>query len=288
MRAPAASGRNGLPEMLTLGMQPYRPWKAQEPLPPCAVITSFHSGKAESGQDPLLRNHSRPVRPTKVCFRNLRKHPLHARRQIARDKGVAGCAFLPLSSGSEFGVPRSDMAVIDFWYFIGSTYSYLTVMRLAEVEKASELMFRWRPFNVPHVMVEQNNVPFKNKPVKAAYMWHDIERRAGRYGLAPRVPAPYPLPGLVLANEVATLGLEEGWLGEYTRATYRRWFEDGDPAGEEPNLSASLKEIDQDPDRVLPAAQSERIEQALAQATDEAMELGIFGSPTFVVGGEVF
>ena len=180
------------------------------------------------------------------------------------------------------------MAKIDFWYSIGSTYSYLTVMRLPEVERASGVEIRWCPFNVRHVMIEQNNIPFKDKPVKTAYMWRDIERRSGRYGLAPRIPAPYPIPGLVLANQIAALGVEEGWVSDYTRATYRRWFERGEPAGEEPNLSGSLEEIGCDPNRVLATAQSERIFDALAQATEEAMGLGVFGSPTFVVDGEVF
>lgn len=180
------------------------------------------------------------------------------------------------------------MSQIDFWYSIGSTYSYLTVMRLAKVERACGGEFRWRPFNVRHVMIEQNNIPFKDKPVKTAYMWRDIERRAERYGLAPRIPAPYPIPGLVLANQIATLGAEEGWVADYTRATYRRWFEGGEPAGEEPNISESLKEIGRDPGQVLSAAQSKRIIDALATATNEAMELGVFGSPTFVVDGEVF
>lgn len=180
------------------------------------------------------------------------------------------------------------MAEIDFWYSIGSTYSYLTIMRLPQVERAHSVEFRWRPFDVRHVMIEQNNIPFKGKPIKAAYMWRDIERRARRYGLSPRVPAPYPLPGLVLANQVATLGIKEGWVEDYTRATYRRWFESGEPAGEEPNLSSSLREIDCDPGRTLAAAQSESIASALSSATEEAMSLGIFGSPTFVVGGEVF
>jgi len=180
------------------------------------------------------------------------------------------------------------MAKIDFWYSIGSTYSYLTVMRLPEVERACGVEIRWRPFNVRHVMIEQNNIPFKDKPVKTAYMWRDIERRADRYGLAPQIPAPYPVPGLVLANQIAALGVEEGWVSDYTRATYRRWFERGEPAGEEPNLSGSLEEIGCDPNRVLATAQSERIIDALAQATEEAMGLGVFGSPTFVVDGEVF
>ncbi|KIN75150.1 2-hydroxychromene-2-carboxylate isomerase family protein [Sulfitobacter mediterraneus KCTC 32188] len=137
-------------------------------------------------------------------------------------------------------------------------------------------------------MIEQNNIPFKDKPIKTAYMWRDIQRRADRYGLSPQIPAPYPLPGLVLANQIATLGVEEGWVVDYTRATYRRWFEGGQPAGEEPNISDSLRKIGCDPSEVLAAARSERIIDKLAQETEEAMKLGVFGSPTFVVGQEVF
>ncbi|WP_282048409.1 2-hydroxychromene-2-carboxylate isomerase [Sulfitobacter mediterraneus] len=180
------------------------------------------------------------------------------------------------------------MSQIDFWYSIGSTYSYLTVMRLPELIRTSGVKFRWRPFNVRHVMIEQNNIPFNDKPIKTAYMWRDIQRRADRYGLSPQIPAPYPLPGLVLANQIATLGVEEGWVVDYTRTTYRRWFEGGQPAGEEPNISESLREIGCDPSEVLAAARSERITDKLAQETEEAMKLGVFGSPTFAVGQEVF
>lgn len=180
------------------------------------------------------------------------------------------------------------MAPIDFWFSIGSTYSYLTVMRLDEIATARGVTFNWRPFNVRHVMIEQNNIPFKDKPVKEAYMWRDIERRAARYGLSPSLPAPYPLPGLVLANQVALLGMEEGWGAAYVRATYRRWFEQGEAAGQEPNLSSSLSEIGCDPAQVIAAAQSEEIAEALGAATDEAMKLGVFGSPSFAVGSEIF
>lgn len=180
------------------------------------------------------------------------------------------------------------MAQLDFWLSIGSTYSYLSVMRIVPLAEAAGLSLRWRPFNLRHVMIEQNNIPFKDKPVKAAYMWRDIERRAAGYGLAPRIPAPYPLAGLVLANQVAILGTEEGWVADDMRATYRRWFEAGQPAGEAPNLQDSLTEIGQDPARVLAEAQTPRIETALAEATEEAMALGVFGAPSFVVGDEVF
>ena len=180
------------------------------------------------------------------------------------------------------------MASIDFWYSIGSTYSYLTIMRLPSVAQSSGISFRWRPFNVRHVMVAQNNIPFKDKPEKTAHMWRDIERRAAKYGFAPKLPAPYPLPGLVLANQVAILGFEEDWGQAYTQATYRHWFEAGQPAGEEPNLTACLTEIGQDPHRIIEEAKSDRIVAALDLSTNQAMTLGVFGTPTFIVEGELF
>src|SRR5262249_14982665 len=76
---------------------------------------------------------------------------------------------------------------IEFWFSIGSTYTYLAVSRLGQVEAARSVRFRWRPFSVLSLMCEMNNIPFSTKPAKAAYMWRDIERRASLYGLSIRL-----------------------------------------------------------------------------------------------------
>jgi 2-hydroxychromene-2-carboxylate isomerase len=178
--------------------------------------------------------------------------------------------------------------MIDFWFSIGSTYTYLSVMRLAEVERSSGIGFRWRPFSVRQIMIEMDNIPFRTKPAKMAYMWRDIERRAGMYGFPVRLPAPYPLAEWDIANRVAVLGAGEGWVAEYARATFRRWFQDGHEPGSEPNLSNSLREIGQDTGRVVSRAAGDEIATMYDRATDEARALGIFGSPTFVVDGELF
>jgi 2-hydroxychromene-2-carboxylate isomerase len=183
---------------------------------------------------------------------------------------------------------RGRLHMIDFWISIGSTYSYLSVMRLGEVEKSTGVPFRWRPFSVRSIMVEQNNIPFKGKPVKSAYMWRDIERRAGMYGLSPKLPATYPLAEFDLANLVAVVGEQEGWCQNYVRATYQHWFERGEAAGSEPNLSNSLREIGQNPDRIRELARGETAARLYEMATQEAKALGVFGSPTFVVNKEVF
>lgn len=177
---------------------------------------------------------------------------------------------------------------IQFWFSIGSTYTYLTVARLPPVEAETGLSFDWRPFSVRAIMVEQNNIPFRDKPIKAAYMWRDIERRAGKYNLPVKVPAPYPLKEFDLANRVAVLGAREGWCATYVQAAYRRWFVEGLEAGSEPNLSQSIREAGQNPDRVIAQANSEAIGAAYEAATNEARALNIFGAPSFVVGGEIF
>lgn len=177
---------------------------------------------------------------------------------------------------------------LDFWVSIGSTYSYLTVSRISALAEQRQVAVTWRPFDVRHVMTVQNNIPFKGKPEKSAYMWRDIERRAARYGRAPRLPAVYPLPGLVLANRVAHLGTGAGWAEAYIRAAYRLWFEEGLPAGEEPNLSRALENAGQDPAPIIERAGTPEAAGALARVTEEAMAAGIFGAPSFVVAGELF
>jgi 2-hydroxychromene-2-carboxylate isomerase len=178
--------------------------------------------------------------------------------------------------------------VIDFWVSIGSTYSYLTVMRLKSVEEASGISFRWRPFSVRAIMIEQKNIPFVGKPVKMAYMWRDIERRARNYGFEPKLPAPYPLAEFDLANRVAILAASEGWCPDYAVSAYRGWFHSGQEPGSEAGLSRALEEVGQEKDCALERARSPEIGERYLSATEEAKALGVFGSPTFVVDGEVF
>jgi 2-hydroxychromene-2-carboxylate isomerase len=119
-------------------------------------------------------------------------------------------------------------------------------------------------------------------------MWRDIARRAAGYGLKATLPAPYPLKELVLANQVALLGMREGWGQAYTMETYRLWFVQGHPAGSEPNLSASLIHAGQDPAQTIEQAKTPKIVQALVDETAICQKLGVFGAPSFVVGQEVF
>jgi 2-hydroxychromene-2-carboxylate isomerase len=177
---------------------------------------------------------------------------------------------------------------LDFWVSIGSTYTYLAVMRAEEAAATAGVALRWRIFSVRQIMIEQNNIAFRGKPVKAAYMWRDIARRAAMRGLAPKLPAPYPLEEFDLANQVAVLGLERGWGRDYIRAAYRLWFEKGMRAGEGANLAAALGGLGLDPETVTAEARGDAVRAAYLAATGEAKRIGVFGAPSFVAGDEVF
>ena len=91
-------------------------------------------------------------------------------------------------------------------------------------------------------MMDMDNIPFTppSKKIKSDYMWRDIERRSKFYGFFAKVPVPYPLKEFDLANQLAILGMNEGWGIDYVTITYKIWFQDGKEPAIEPNLSEIL------------------------------------------------
>ena len=178
---------------------------------------------------------------------------------------------------------------IDFYFSIGSTYTYLSVTRILDVEKKHKTKFNWKPFSVRAIMKEMNNVPFpKEKKNKVDYMWRDIERRAEGYGFFAKTPVPYPLTQFDLANKLAILGLKEGWGINYVRTTYKRWFQEGKEPATEPNISEIFSELKLDKEKVIAKANSNELEKEYLANTESARNNKIFGSPSFVVNNEIF
>tara|TARA_Y100001970_G_scaffold126262_1_gene156143 strand:- start:437 stop:1036 length:600 start_codon:yes stop_codon:yes gene_type:complete len=182
------------------------------------------------------------------------------------------------------------MKEINFWFSIGSTYTYLSVNRISEVAKRENLSINWRPFSVRKIMMDMDNIPFTppSKKVKSDYMWRDIERRAKFYGFEAKVPAPYPLSQFDLANQIAILGMLEGWGVDYVYKTYQRWFQQGKEPATEPNLTEIFEELDLDHDETIKKANEDKIKDQYLQNTETAYKNGVFGSPSFIYEGEVF
>jgi 2-hydroxychromene-2-carboxylate isomerase len=179
------------------------------------------------------------------------------------------------------------MAGIDFFYFFGSVYSYLSVMRIGPLAERAGVTVRWRPINVRPLMAE-NNVALRNEERKVRYMWRDIERRAAEHGVPWVKPPIWPTDPDLLANLVGRVAAEEGWIQDYTLASFRAWVLGGEPLGTEASVGQLLAALGQDEARVLALARSDATAAAYAAETDVARRHGVFGAPSFVVGQELF
>jgi 2-hydroxychromene-2-carboxylate isomerase len=177
---------------------------------------------------------------------------------------------------------------IDFWFSIGSTYTYLSVSRLAQIQQAGQVQFRWRPFDLRAIGREMNYRPFSDKPLKLAYMWRDLERRCALRGIPFNGRPPYPVVDLPRPNRIALVGAARGWCDVYVATAYWRWFLAHEDASGQINIARSLATVGQDAESVMALADSEATRRALDAQTQAAKSLGIFGSPTFAVGGEIF
>jgi len=179
------------------------------------------------------------------------------------------------------------MKQLDFFYFFGSGYAFLSVMRIDKLAGEHGVRVRWRPFNVRTVMAE-NNIALRTQAAKVKYMWRDIERRAAQHGV-PFVTAPvWPTDPDLLANRVAIVAVRDGWCEDYTRASFRAWYLDGMALGSRECLAHVLGPLGKDVDATIAAADAPAIAEALKAETDAARSYGIFGSPAFVADGEMF
>ena len=166
------------------------------------------------------------------------------------------------------------MNEVNFWFSIGSTYTYLAVNRLQELAIKEKIKFNWHPFSVRKIMMDMDNIPFTppSKKIKSDYMWRDIERRAKFYGFEAKVPAPYPLKEFDLANQIAVLGMNEGWGVDYVVKTYQRWFQQGKEPATEPNLSEILQELNLDHQETIQKANDNKIKEQYLKNTESAYE----------------
>jgi 2-hydroxychromene-2-carboxylate isomerase len=179
---------------------------------------------------------------------------------------------------------------ITIWLSIGSTYSYLTALRINAIKQEKGLNLLVKPMSIRAIMKSMDNIPFPpSKKTKVDYMWRDIERRAEWYGLPkPKLPAPYPLQAFDQANKVGIVLNQKGKYLEYFEETYRIWFVSGIEAGSEENLRLVFNSMQLNYDDIMHQAGDGIIQKIYEENTEEAKQIGVFGAPSFSVGNEIF
>lgn len=178
---------------------------------------------------------------------------------------------------------------VDFWYEFASTYSYPAAMRVEAAAGKAGVQLRWRPFLLGPIFGAQgwNDSPFNIYPAKGRYMWRDMARICEAQGLALKEPVRFPQNGLNAAR-LALLGAEGGWAPGFTRAVYLANFAGQKDISEEATLAEILTGLGLDAEAAMARSRTPENKARLKAQTEEAIARGVFGSPSFTVGDELF
>jgi 2-hydroxychromene-2-carboxylate isomerase len=178
---------------------------------------------------------------------------------------------------------------LQFWFELGSTYSYPAAMRIGKLAAEAGVRLSWRAFLLGPIFRAQgwDDSPFNVYPAKGRYMWRDLERICADLEIPFRRPSQFPRNGL-LAARVACAFAQEPWLPEFVRGIYCANFADDLDISDPSVVASCLARAGQSADSILARAQSDESKAALRAQTEEAVRLGIFGAPTFVAGQEIF
>ncbi len=180
-------------------------------------------------------------------------------------------------------------ADIDLWFDFASTYSYPAVMRIEAAAADHGLSLRLQPVVIGPIFADLgwDTSPFNLQPAKGRYMWRDLARICASEDLAFERPVPFP-QNSARAARIALFARDGGWDLAFTRALFHAEFAEGADISNPRVLDGAIQLAEQDPASVFTAIDAPEEKPKLRAQVETARDLGIFGVPTFMVGGEMF
>jgi 2-hydroxychromene-2-carboxylate isomerase len=167
-----------------------------------------------------------------------------------------------------------------FAYDLGSPYAWLAAER---VDSLFEPQAEWLPILLGGVFRETGRSSWALTDARAKGI-AEIDRRAQERGLPPlQWPETWPNDGLQ-AMRAATYAHQIGKGREFAIAAFRVQFTEGRALSDPANIARAAQNADLDPGDVLEATNDPDVKNTLRQNTDRALELGVTGVPSVVVG----
>ena len=178
---------------------------------------------------------------------------------------------------------------LEFWFEFASTYSYPVAMKIENLSAQYNVPVVWKPFLLGPIFKAQgwHDSPFNIYPAKGKYMWRDMERICQEDGLNLVKPSVFPRNGL-LASRVACLFCNEKWVKQFVRSVFIANFEKDQEISDKRIIASCLPFPEHEALSMIDQAEQENSKLLLRQNTEDAIKLGLFGAPTFVVGKEIF
>jgi 2-hydroxychromene-2-carboxylate isomerase len=181
------------------------------------------------------------------------------------------------------------MAKLEFFWDVGSPYTYLASTQMEGIRKRTGAEIVFRPFLLGGVFKSAGNTMPASIPAKAAYMMHDLARWCDHYGVVMKLPPEVPFPPNGLLAMRCAVAADIAGAGEaYCHAVFRAYWGEARDISTEREVSAVLDHIGLQPQRIVEAAQSQPVKDRLRATTEEAVQRGAFGAPALLIGDELY
>jgi len=184
------------------------------------------------------------------------------------------------------------MKRVEFLFDFGSPNAYFSHKVIPEIEKRTGAKFEYVPVLLGGLFKLTNNQPpmvaFGGVKGKLAYEQLESQRFIRKHNLtAFKFNPNFPVNTLALMR-IAVAAQTAGELMPYVDAEFHYMWEDGRKMDDPEVIRASLLESGLDADRLIAASQTPENKARLMANTEAAANRGVFGSPSFFVGDELF
>jgi 2-hydroxychromene-2-carboxylate isomerase len=173
----------------------------------------------------------------------------------------------------------------DFFYDLGSPYSYLASTQLAGIEQRTGSRARLLAITLGGLRkATGHHLP---PPQQLKYMSEDTSRWAAQYGVKMQIPKAFPVS--TIQGLRACIAAEREGKGEQAmRALFRAYWVEGEDISDARVIESALTKAGLDGKALVEATGQQEIKDVLRRNTDLALGRGVFGVPTLFVGERSF
>ncbi len=176
---------------------------------------------------------------------------------------------------------------IDFYYDYVSATSYLAWTQLAGLCERTGASINYKPILLRGVFKASENISPMTIPAKWQWFKKDLERYADHYAVRYTLNQHFPF-STVNALRGALWALSNNRIEDYNRALFTAAWAEGKDLSSKEVLAEVLNGAGFDADVVLEAITQPEFKTGLIQATEAAVERGLFGAPTIFVEDDLY
>lgn len=178
---------------------------------------------------------------------------------------------------------------VEFLFDVGSPYSYLAYKQLPKVAKATGAEIIWTPVLLGGIFQATGNHSPIEVPAKGRYSMIDLKRWSDEYGVSMTMNPNFPINTLTLMRGAVAMQLKGSeTFNRYLEAVFDAMFGKPRNMNLPTEVGAVLQEAGFDPTEFMSLVTDPAVKERLKSNTEEAVKRGVFGAPTFFVGGEMF